>query len=303
MPLDTDFLQHSGSRNINQTELAKLTKLTRNTIRSLHLGKGNLQNLSMVMGVLSLQFAGRGLPGGENIGKQVETLRKRQKLSQMALGEQAGVTRQTIDKLEKQSIGRVDTLSAIFDALGIKVKLAPVQERKRFTENAANSSVSDEWYTPDHILNALYDVFGEKFDLDPCSPTRNADKAPVKARKYYTQKNDGLLLPWHGVVFMNPPYSDVSSWTKKAMNSVLKGQAKSVVGLVPVRTDTRWWNNYCAGKADVLFLQTRLKFGEHSNNAPFPSALILWNVDINQIKAIQQAIPSFHMPKLVNEAE
>lgn len=303
MPLDTHFLQYSGSRSISQTELAKLTKLTRNTIGSLHLSKGNLQNLLKVMDVLELQFSGRGLPGGENIGKQVETLRKRQKLSQTTLGKQAGVTRQTIDKLEKQCIGRVDTLSAIFDALGLNVKLALVAERKRFTENAANSSTSDEWYTPKNLLNILYEAMDDIFDLDPCSPTRNAEKAPVKARTYYTQKNDGLSLPWHGVVFMNPPYSDVSTWTKKAMESTEAGQAKTVIGLVPARTDTRWWNNHCAGKADILFLQGRLKFGTQTNSAPFPSALIFWNAEAELIAAVQKGIPSFHMPKLKNVAE
>lgn len=303
MSLDTHFLQFSGSRSINQTELAKLTKLTRNTIHSLHQGKGNLQNLLKVMDTLGLQFMGRGLSGGDNIGKQVETLRKRKKLSQTTLGEQAGVTRQTIDKLEKKCIGRVDTLSAIFDALGLKVKLVPVHERKRFTENAANSSTSDEWYTPNSLLNILYESIDDIFDLDPCSPTRNAEKAPVKARKHYTQKNDGLSLPWHGVVFMNPPYSDVSTWTKKAMESTEAGQAKTVIGLVPARTDTRWWNNHCAGKADILFLQGRLKFGTQTNSAPFPSALIFWNAEAELIAAVQKGIPSFHMPKLKNVAE
>ncbi|SCA56538.1 putative DNA-binding helix-turn-helix protein [Candidatus Terasakiella magnetica] len=303
MSLFTNFLHHTSSRSITQTELARLTKLTRNTIRSLHLGKGNLQNLLKVMDALGLQCAARGLPGGDNIGKQVETLRKRQKLSQTTLGEQVGVTRQTIDKLEKQCIGRVDTLSAVFDALGLKVKLTPVHERKRFIENAANSSTSDEWYTPKNVLTIFYDALGGVFDLDPCSPTRNAEKAPVKARKYYTQKNDGLSLPWHGVVFMNPPYSDVSSWTKKAMESCGTGQARTVIGLVPARTDTRWWNNNCAGKADILFLQGRLKFGSQTNSAPFPSALIFWNAEAELIAEVQKGIPSFHMPKLKGAAE
>ncbi|SCA55925.1 DNA-binding helix-turn-helix protein (fragment) [Candidatus Terasakiella magnetica] len=251
---------------------------------------------------MGLEIVGRGLPAGNNIGQRIEHLRKRKQLSKSELARSVDVARQTIIRLESQSTGRVDTLSRVFDVLGVKAKIEPKDKKKRFTENAANTSTSDEWYTPPHVLDVLYSVYSV-FDLDPCSPTRDEGKAPVKAKKYFTQKNDGLSLPWCGVVFMNPPYSDVASWTKKAADSVERGDAKTVVGLVPARTDTKWWNNNCAGKADILFLHGRLKFGSQTNSAPFPSALIFWNADLVQIQETQKAIPSFHMPKMAISAE
>lgn len=37
----------------------------------------------------------------------------------------------------------------------------------------------------------------------------------VPARQFYTVADDGLLSPWHGVVWCNPPYSDPLPWCAK----------------------------------------------------------------------------------------
>lgn len=57
---------------------------------------------------------------------------------------------------------------------------------------------SDEWYTPREIVGAL----GE-FDLDPCAPSRQF----YTAKECYTKADDGLIKPWFGRVWCNPPYS------------------------------------------------------------------------------------------------
>src|SRR3954468_20523329 len=58
---------------------------------------------------------------------------------------------------------------------------------------------TDDWYTPPDIFDAL----GMIFDLDPCSP---GSAHWVPARKIYTKEDDGLVQPWSGMVFMNPPF-------------------------------------------------------------------------------------------------
>jgi len=58
---------------------------------------------------------------------------------------------------------------------------------------------TDDWYTPRHIFDAL----GLIFDLDPCSP---GPTHWVPARKIYMKEDDGLVQPWSGTVFMNPPF-------------------------------------------------------------------------------------------------
>jgi hypothetical protein len=47
--------------------------------------------------------------------------------------------------------------------------------------------------------------------------------------------------------------------------------------LVPARTDTKWFHDWCIGKADVEFIQRRLRFGEADASAPFPSMLAVYS--------------------------
>ena len=74
---------------------------------------------------------------------------------------------------------------------------------------------------------------------------------------------------------MNPPYGrEIGLWARKARLEAVEGSL--VVGLVPARTDTRWWQESVLGHADVYFIAGRLKFGGAENSAPFPSAIVIW---------------------------
>jgi len=77
-----------------------------------------------------------------------------------------------------------------------------------------------------------------------------------------------------GVCWMNPPYGrEIGLWMKKAWESSLSGA--TVVCLVPARTDTKWWHDY-AMKGEIEFIRGRLKFGNATNSAPFPSAVVVY---------------------------
>ena len=73
---------------------------------------------------------------------------------------------------------------------------------------------------------------------------------------------------------MNPPYGrEIGKWMQKVHQTGEDGG--SVVCLVPARTDTQWWwNDVIYG--EIRFLKGRLKFGGHSNSAPFPSAIVIF---------------------------
>ena len=140
------------------------------------------------------------------------------------------------------------------------------------------SSNHNEWETPQELYDALNAEFG--FDLDPCATHENA-----KCKLYYTKDEDGLSRPWHkvaGTVFMNPPYGrEIGRWIKKAYYECLKGT--TVVALIPARTDTSYWHDYCI-KGEIRFIRGRLKFkglnsrGEYVVNQPatFPSAIVIF---------------------------
>jgi site-specific DNA-methyltransferase (adenine-specific) len=73
---------------------------------------------------------------------------------------------------------------------------------------------------------------------------------------------------------MNPPYGRaIGDWMRKAYESALSGAL--VVCLVPARIDTAWWHDY-AIKGEVTFIRGRLKFQGGANDAPFPSAVVVF---------------------------
>lgn len=67
----------------------------------------------------------------------------------------------------------------------------------------------DEWLTPPDLIKEL-----GPFDLDPCAPViRPWDIAA----KHYTVEDDGLVQPWEGLVWCNPPYGrGMEVWLEKA---------------------------------------------------------------------------------------
>lgn len=131
------------------------------------------------------------------------------------------------------------------------------------------SSKTDNWATPQSFFEELDREF--HFTLDPC-----ADDTNHKCSRYFTMKDDGLLQEWSGErVFCNPPYGrEIGKWVEKAYKESQKGAV--VVMLIPARTDTRWFHEYIYGKAEIRFVQGRLKFGNAKHNAPFPSMIVVF---------------------------
>ena len=113
---------------------------------------------------------------------------------------------------------------------------------------------SDHWETPMQLVRDLESEFGA-FDLDPCCRPENA-----KAPRYYTKADDGLSKSWIGRVFLNPPYSKPAPWLAKAIMETTSGSCSLVVALLPVRTDTRWFHSLVKDRAQIRFIQGRIKW-------------------------------------------
>lgn len=265
-------------------------------LRKLERGNGNLTTWGKVLSAHGWTLRGRNLPQAETIGRQVALLRKRQKLSQRALASMAGLTHPSIVALELRSTGRLSSINAVLTVLGAGPVITPAGEKPNFYSHAGNSSAHEAWETPGWLLDRLHSVFG-RFDLDPCSATKDRRQARVKARTYFTAEDDGLSLPWSGTVFLNPPYGrELRFWTAKARSEFDVGNAKTVIALVPARTDTGWWHNDIAGKASIFFLKGRLSFGDGSQPAPFPSALIVWGLSPETSSLLRAALPEAWSP-------
>lgn len=124
--------------------------------------------------------------------------------------------------------------------------------------DALISQKSDHWSTPAATKAELYSEF--RLDFDPC---------PLKSSE------DGLKIKWAGRVFCNPPYSRIVEFLKKGLFHLAIGDCEILVYLVPSRTDTAWFHDYCT-KGEIRFLRGRLKFGNAKSSAPFPSMVVVF---------------------------
>ena len=155
-----------------------------------------------------------------------------------------------------------------------------------------------EYETPPDLFDQLNEEFGP-FTFDPCGQVehRTVFRVLDNGGRFYdgsSEEFDGLMQPWEGKVFMNPPYGKgIAEWVEKAYLEVRHWRAKMVVALLPVRTDTKWWQSWVMSAAhkelppareiegpyelnEVRFLPGRLKFSGEKNSAPFPSAIVVW---------------------------
>jgi len=129
------------------------------------------------------------------------------------------------------------------------------------------SSASEEWETPQDLFDFYHSIY--KFTLDAAASSIN-----FKCLCFLTKSVDSLKQKWIGNVWLNPPYGrGIGKWVQKAYESSLEGA--TVVCLLPSRTDTKWFHDYC-NKGDICFIKGRLKFGGHKNNAPFPSMIVVF---------------------------
>jgi len=97
------------------------------------------------------------------------------------------------------------------------------------------------------------------------------------AAAHYTIADDGLKKPWHGMVWLNPPYSaKVGVWLKRL------AAHGSGIALVFARTETSWFRDEVWNKASaIFFFRGRLHFhhvdGSRAKaNAGAPSCLVAY---------------------------
>ena len=131
--------------------------------------------------------------------------------------------------------------------------------------NASKKGYSDKWSTPKEVLEPLQKEF--KFNYDPCPIT------------WKVGDPDALEADWGTSTFCNPPYSRVGEFVKKASEEAKKG--KTIVLLINVATDTKWFHEYIYGKADIRFFKGRIKFinpqePDKRVPAPRPSMLVVF---------------------------
>jgi hypothetical protein len=137
-------------------------------------------------------------------------------------------------------------------------------------------SQTDTWFSPPALLEALGGW--QSFDLDPCS---HAERPWPTARQHYTQEDNGLLLPWFGRVWLNPPYS--IALITRFLGRLAEHDRGTA--LIFARTETDPFHRFVWEAASgLLFLRGRLNFhrvdGSRAEaNGGAPSVLIAYGAE------------------------
>ena len=130
--------------------------------------------------------------------------------------------------------------------------------------------------TPEDVFEQLDREF--HFTLDVC-----ADRSNAMVKKFLTKREDALRTSWtNQICWMNPPYGrEIPKWISKALRESQTNNA-TVVCLVPARTDTNWFWDYCVN-GEIRFIKGRLRFKGESSSAPFPSMIVIFRPRVYQM--------------------
>ena len=116
-------------------------------------------------------------------------------------------------------------------------------------------NTSDDFLTPPEIVEAM-----GVFDLDPCASKRS--ERLLAAINYRFPEDDGLMLPWQGAVFVNPPFSELQKWVNRF---ILHGNG---VLLVPARVEVSWFWKLWHHADGIFFTKGPVKYLCPEGKAP-----------------------------------
>ncbi|WP_415798650.1 DNA N-6-adenine-methyltransferase [Comamonas aquatilis] len=153
---------------------------------------------------------------------------------------------------------------------------------------------NDEWLTPPHVLQAL-----GAFNLDPCAPV---NRPWEMTEQHYTAHDNGLQKPWHGRVWLNPPYGlEAAQWLSRL------AAHGAGTALIFARTETEmFFENVWSKASALLFLKGRLHFHHVDGtraaaNGGAPSVLIAYGeMDAEILKTCK--LPGAFVPLIAHRA-
>ena len=267
------------------------------TIKRSENGIGSVTTLAAA--VKALDFRLTGLGPGKSLHEQLRACRHRRSLSRQAAAARAGLSPTTVASLERGG-GTVSSL------LRLLAMVAP-RVRRRAPERSywgqGDKEDRDSRFTPPDFMDAVYNAFGE-VDLDPCAHLQS----PVIAgrRILLSEGGDGLVDDWSGrIAFVNPPFSELLKWLRRAHDQWRAGNVDTVVCLVPVRTDSSLFHDTLSAEADIYLLQGRVKFldprgkGQHT---PFSLMVLTLGATDDQKRRYAELVPGCWLSRNVAEA-
>ena len=141
---------------------------------------------------------------------------------------------------------RIDTNGANAPAVAGGVGAGPHKQPQLFATPQIQLT-TDDYYTPQWLFSAMQ----IEFDLDVCAPPNGPIAVPAK--NYYTQKDDGLVSPWYGRIWMNPPFSKPQPWVERFTHHA------NGIGLLPL-SKSKWFDTLWNSEISMVVLPSNFKF-------------------------------------------
>jgi DNA N-6-adenine-methyltransferase (Dam) len=121
----------------------------------------------------------------------------------------------------------------------------------KYHENSIGKS--GDWFTP----KEYFDAIGLEFDLDPAHPGVGTPHCHVPAKKVYTGKDNGLVQPWKGLVWLNMPFGARRCHVPWMRKFFAHGNGVMVVRSY---TSADWWHQEMHKAEMILFPAGKTKF-------------------------------------------
>lgn len=213
------------------------------------------------------------LNGARGVGKKVELDNATPLLSDL------GISRDQSSRWQKLAAIPEDKFEAAVSAAKETAREVTTAALLRLDgPHVSHNSGENEWYTPPHIIEAARRVMGS-IDFDPASSAL-ANKT-VAAEMFCTAQMDGLKQPWHGNVWMNPPYSQplCADFCDAAAKKGEAGEFEQACVLVNNATETAWFQSLLAVASAACFLKGRVKYLDSSGqpaNSPLQGQAVIY---------------------------
>ena len=244
----------------------------------------------LIAAMEALDFRLTGLGPGKTLPEQLRARRLKNSMSLERAASKAGLSRTTVIRLERGG-GSVASL------LRLLMVVAPGARRRapeRSYWGAGNKEDRDSRFTPSDFMANIYAAFGE-VDLDPCGHLLS----PVVAERRIipSEGGNGLVDDWSGrLAFVNPPFSELLKWLRRAHEQWQAGKIATVVCLVPVRTDSAWFHETLSADAEIYLLRGRVRFLDPrggGQQTPFSLMVITLGATAEQKARYADRVPGF----------
>lgn len=137
------------------------------------------------------------------------------------------------------------------------------------------SSDRMDWGTPPDLFAALNEEFG--FKVDAAARSDNSLVSHYYGPGHWDLASRDALTRavWGSPAWLNPPYGRVlPAFIEAAFRQQERG--RTVVALIPARTDTRYWHDYVMQAKEIRLIRGRVRFAGAPASAPFPSAVVVF---------------------------